>query len=189
MSTDRMVPTERCTSILLFTAIGSTAQSVAPHTTTNVAGGYYNNQSSYYRFEWSLGEISLVQTFSPADSSLYITQGLLQPVTEFSQLSPYIVFFGKDEYRLFPNPTPGRFEVNFKVRQSGWLELQLTDVLGNVLQKKALRYLGWGHIEHYDLSKVQYGTYFVVATLTPDTLRPGDFATVVRRSAFRVVKF
>ena len=181
----------KCSFLLfvLLPARNAVSQSVAPHIIANIAGGTYENPSSYYRFDWSLGEISLVQTFAPADSSFYITQGLLQPVTEHSTLSPLILFFGKDEYVLFPNPTPARFEVNFKVRLSGRMELQLTDVTGRVLQRKAFRYYGWGHIEHFDLSGYGNGTYFVVATLTPDTSRPGDYSEAIRHSAFRVVKF
>lgn len=177
-----------CLIAFLFCTGQSMGQSVTPAVTFNVAGGSYGPPGSYYRFEWSLGEASLVHTATPPDNSLYLTQGVLQPVTEKSQLSPYLAAFQKGEYYLFPNPTAGVFEVNFSVRVSGRLELQLTDRVGRVLKKTSYRYNGWGHIEKYNLSTMPNGTYFVIATLTPDTPRPGDYQEIIRHSGFRVVK-
>ena len=48
----------------------------------NAAGGTYDNASSYYRYEWSFGELLLIQAFAPADSSVLVTQGVLQPCTD-----------------------------------------------------------------------------------------------------------
>lgn len=178
-----------CLSICFFLFhVDSFSQTITPATAFNAAGGSYFKPGSYYRFDWSLGEAVLVNTICPGDSSLFLTQGMLQPITEKANLSPYIVFFAKGEYFLFPNPTHGRFEVNFLVRQSGRLELQLTDLTGRILKRRAFRYPGWGHIEHYDLSGYPNGTYFVIATLTPDTPRPGDHRTTVRHSGFKIIK-
>lgn len=174
--------------LLLLIASGTYGQSVMPVISFNSAGGTYFKAGAYYRFEWSLGEAAVVNTICPADSSLFLTQGLLQPITEKADLSPYIIFFAKGEYYLFPNPTPARFEVNFMVRQSGRMELQLTDLYGKILKKRAFRYPGWGHIEHYDLGAYPNGTYFVIATLVPDTPRPGDQKTVIRHSGFKIIK-
>src|SRR5688500_19847105 len=141
------------TCLFILLAISGTAsygQSVTPVTTSNAAGGSWGPAGSYYRFEWSLGESSVVHTFIPSDSSLFLTQGVLQPITEKANLSPFIIFFAKGEYFIFPNPTAGRFEVNFKVRLAGRMELQLTDLTGRIIKKRALRYLGWGHIEKYE---------------------------------------
>jgi hypothetical protein len=69
------------------------------------------------------------------------------------------------------------------------MTLQLTDVTGKVLRSRSFQYFGWGHIEKYDLSTYANGTYFVIATLTPDTPREGDHLEVIRHSGFRVVKF
>jgi hypothetical protein len=172
----------------LLVSVTSIGQSVTPVTAFNSAGGTYFKAGAYYRFEWSLGEAALVNTICPSDSSLFITHGVLQPITEKASLSPYIIFFARGEYFIFPNPTQGRFEVNFMVRQSGRLELQLTDLTGRVIRRRALRYPGWGHIEHYDLSSYPNGTYFVIATLTPDTPRPGDGKLTIRHSGFKIIK-
>jgi len=164
------------------------SQSVSPDVVFNSAGGTYGEGTAYWRFDWSFGEAAVVNTISPTDSSLFITQGFLQPITQQPGLSPYIAFFATGEYYIFPNPTTGRFEVNFAVRQSGRLELQLTDPTGRSLMRKVIRYNGWGHIEKFDLSGMPNGTYFVIATLTPDPAGPNNETPVARHSGFRIVK-
>ena len=54
----------------------------------NSAGGTYDNALSYYRYEWSFGELVLVQAFAPPDSSVLVTQGVLQPCTDKIGPSP-----------------------------------------------------------------------------------------------------
>ena len=68
----------------------------------NTAGGTYDNALSYYRYEWSFGELVLVQAFAPPDSSILVTQGVLQPCTDKLGVSPYTVLFEKGDYKLFP---------------------------------------------------------------------------------------
>lgn len=164
------------------------SQDVSPSVVFNAAGGTYGDGRSYWRFDWSFGEAALVSTFSPSDSSLFLTQGFLQPIVPQPGLSPYIAFFATGEYYIFPNPTTGRFEVNFSVRQAGRLDLQLTDASGRSLMRKVVRYNGWGHIEKFDLSGMPNGTYFVIATLTPDPTGPNNGTPVARHSGFRIVK-
>ncbi|MBK9937164.1 MAG: hypothetical protein IPP02_01985 [Chitinophagaceae bacterium] len=54
----------------------------------NAAGGTYDNASSYYRYEWSFGELLLIQAFAPPDSSIFGYAGcittLYRPVGHFS---------------------------------------------------------------------------------------------------------
>src|SRR5215212_2836995 len=59
----------------------------------NAAGGTYDNPSSYNRYEWSFGELLLIQAFAPPDSSILVTQGVLQPCTDVITGSPYTVLF------------------------------------------------------------------------------------------------
>lgn len=174
-------------ALLLMISIASTSQSVTP-ATFNVAGGTYQNADSYFQFEWSLGELSLISDFATADSSLFLTHGVLQPCTDKAEKSPFVVFFETADIRLFPNPTKGRFEVDFFVRQTGRMELQLTDATGRVLEKRTYSYDGCCRIEYFDLTAYQNGVYFVIATLYPDVRRPGDNLNVVRHSGFKVVK-
>ena len=154
----------------------------------NTAGGTYDNALSYYRYEWSFGEMALIQAFAPPDSSVLVTQGVLQPCTDVIGPFPYTVLFEAGDYKLFPNPTTGKFEVDFFVRTPGQMSLQLINSIGQILQTKSYHYDGCCRIELFDISKFPAGVYFVVADLKPDLPRPGDNVEVIRHSGLKVVK-
>lgn len=154
----------------------------------NAAGGTYDNPSSYYRYEWSFGELLLIQAFAPADSSVLVTQGVLQPCTEEIGYSPFTLLFDEGDYKLFPNPTSGKFEVDFFVRTPGQMSLQLINSMGQILSSKSYHYDGCLRIELFDISHLPNGIYFVVADLKPDNRRPGDNLEVIRHSGLKVVK-
>ncbi|HEV7783364.1 MAG TPA: T9SS type A sorting domain-containing protein [Chitinophagaceae bacterium] len=154
----------------------------------NTAGGTYDNPSSYHRYEWSLGELLLVQAFATADSSVLVTQGVLQPCTDIITGYPHTVLFEKGDYTLFPNPTSGKFEIDFFVRTTGQLSLQLINASGQMLSSKSYHYDGCCRIELFDISRYPDGVYFVIADLKPDNNRPGDGLEVIRHSGLKVVK-
>lgn len=154
----------------------------------NAAGGTYDNASSYYRYEWSFGELLLIQSFAPPDSSVLVTQGVLQPCTDKIGYSPFTVLFDDGDYKLFPNPTNGQFEVDFFVKTPGQMSLQLINSAGQVLATRSYHYDGCCRIEMFDISRYPDGIYFVVADLKPDINRPGDNLQVIRHSGLKVVK-
>jgi hypothetical protein len=154
----------------------------------NSAGGTYDNASSYYRYEWSFGELLLIQSFAPPDSSVLVTQGVLQPCTDKIGFSPFTLIFDEGDYKLFPNPTSGKFEVDFFVKTPGLMSLQLINSLGQVLSKRSYHYDGCCRIELFDISRYPDGIYFVVADLKPDINRPGDELLVRRHSGLKVIK-
>jgi hypothetical protein len=155
----------------------------------NVAGdGTYNNPTHRFRYiEWSFGELLLVQSFSSADSAYLVTQGVLQPCTEKLGYSPFTVVFDAGDYRLYPNPTPGPFTLDFFVRTPGQMTLQLVNDIGQILSSKSYHYNGCCRTELFDISKYPNGMYYVVADLKPDIIRPGD-REVIRHSGLKVIK-
>lgn len=154
----------------------------------NTAGGSYDNALSYYRYEWSFGEMVLIQAFAPPDSSILVTQGVLQPCTDVIGKSAYTVLFEKGDYKLFPNPTAGKFEVDFFVKTPGFMSLQLINSVGQILESRSYHYDGCCRIELFDLTRYPNGVYFVVADLKPDTRRPLDNIEVIRHSGLKVIK-
>ncbi|MFN8291863.1 MAG: hypothetical protein U0U70_16515 [Chitinophagaceae bacterium] len=154
----------------------------------NTAGGSYDNALSYFRYEWSLGELLLVSSFAPADSAVLVTQGVLQPCTDMTGNSPATVLFEAGDYKLFPNPTSGKFELDFFVHTPGQMSLQLINAAGQVLLSKSYHYDGCCRIELFDLSNYPDGLYLVVADLKPDELRRTDGLQVIRHSGLKVVK-
>jgi len=151
----------------------------------NTAGGSYDNAFSYYRFEWSFGELLLIEAFAPTDSVILVTHGVLQPCTDVIVSSPPTVIFESDDYRLFPNPTKGKFELNFFVREQGQMSLKLINSTGQVLEKREFHYAGCCRIEMFDISRYPDGVYFIVADLIPDALYNDGRA---RHSGFKVIK-
>jgi hypothetical protein len=154
----------------------------------NAAGGSYDNASSYNRYEWSFGELVLVQAFAPPDSSILVTQGVLQPCTDNITPYPLTLLFDDGDYRLFPNPTSGKFEVDFFVRTPGQMSLQLINSMGQILSTKTYHYDGCCRVELFDISRYPNGVYFVVADLKPDNRRAGDNIEVIKHSGLKVVK-
>ena len=154
----------------------------------NASGGTYDNPSSYHRYEWSFGELLLIQAFAPPDSSVLVTQGVLQPCTDQLGYSPFTLLFDAGDYKLFPNPTKGKFELDFFVRTPGQMSLQLINSLGQILWSKSYHYDGCCRVELFDISRYPNGVYYVVADLKPDINRPEDNLLVIRHSGFKVIK-
>lgn len=174
--------------LLAISGIALTAhsQTISP-SIFNVAGGSYDNPSSYHRFEWSFGELMLINAFAPPDSSVLVTQGVLQPCTDKLN-SPMTFLFESGDYSLFPNPTTGKFELNFFVKEPGHMNLQLIDAVGRLLEQRSYHYDGCCRIELFDLGGRPNGIYHVIAEFKPDRRRQGDNIKVIRRGGFKVVK-
>jgi hypothetical protein len=154
----------------------------------NTAGGHdYNLPLKPLMFEWSLGELVLVQSFSPADSSFMITQGVLQPCTDDILHSPYTLFFENGDYKLYPNPTSGKVTLDFFVKMPGTMSLQLINSTGQIIESRSYYYNGCCNTEVFDLTRLPNGIYFVVADLKPLEKR-SDGLEVIRHSGFRLVK-
>ncbi|MFM2138746.1 MAG: hypothetical protein RJA57_1053 [Bacteroidota bacterium] len=153
----------------------------------NTAGGSYDNALSPQRYEWSFGELVLIQAFAPPDSSVLVTQGVLQPCTDKLAVSPYILYFEAGDYKMYPNPTKGAFWLDFFVRTPGRMSLQLINALGQVLETRSYYYNGCCRTELFDLTAKPAGLYYVVGELKPDTPR-ADGLEVIRLSGLKVVK-
>lgn len=180
-----------CKALYILLLLCSTryvaAQSIRPFV-FNATGGVYDDVNSYFRYEWSIGELTLIDIFAKPDSLVVVTQGLLQPCTDIITRSFFSTLFAPGEFRLFPNPTRGKFELDFFVRENGKMELTLTDNFGKILETRHYDYNGCCRIEYFDLTRYPAGTYFVIANLSPDRTRPGDGATIIRHSGIRVVR-
>jgi len=174
------------TGCALLFCIRGQCQMVSP-STFNVAGGSYQSNSSYLQLEWSLGESTIIDYYRSPDSSLAFTNGVLQPCTDVvSKSAANILLFQANEYRLFPNVTNGQFELDFFLKLAGRMDLQLTDAMGRVLEKRSYRYVCCDRIERFDITNFPSGTYFINATFRPDELTQNRL--VQRQSTFRVVK-
>jgi hypothetical protein len=173
------------TGLALLFCIRGQSQSVTP-SVLNAAGGTYDNPAMYTHFEWNFGELAVTETY--AGSPLTLTNGLLQPCTDVVGASPEILLFGSNEWKIFPNVTPGPFELDFFLNIPGTMELQLTDATGRVLNTRRFEYHCCDRIERYDISRYANGVYFINARFTPGRYNPPDILSTRRESTFKVVK-
>jgi hypothetical protein len=159
----------------LLTSFSAGAQSVSPGI-VNVSGG--SASSGYYRFDWSVGELCLIDTYGQVN--LILENGFLHPGTERPSGNSNN-FFAKGDIMLFPNPAYVNTEINITVPQPGMVNMQLVDVLGRVVLSKQFKYNGVGHIEKLDVQRFRAGTYFVHLVLTP-----ADPAQPQRKGVFKL---
>ncbi|MGQ0739404.1 MAG: hypothetical protein ACT4OJ_10115 [Bacteroidota bacterium] len=182
-----------CSMVVLFALTGKAqVPSVMPWNgvvpaIANAGGSSYDNALSYYRYEWSFGELLLIQAFASPDSSIRVTQGVLQPCTDKIGASPYTVLFEAGDYKLFPNPTSGKFELNFFMQTPGHMSLQLINAAGQLLEKRSYHYDGCCRIELFDLSGYPSGVYLLVADLEPDNVR-ADGLKITRHGGMKIIK-
>jgi len=152
----------------------------------NSAGGAYQSAGSYMQYEWSLGELAVISTYT--SSSLVTTNGVLQPCTENVSAPAYTSRFADGELRLFPNPTPGKFELNIAVLFPGRMNIALVNATGQIIVKRNFRNECCGRIEYFDISAIPNGIYMLVATLVPDEASPADNKIIIRRGTIKVIK-
>jgi len=120
----------RRTILTLLVIAGSVtirAQDIGP-STVNAAGG--GGIIGTNEFDWSIGEISLVSTFTVG--SIVVTQGVLQP------FDAWPVDIGTKallrQLRVFPNPADAVVNIQYASSTEGSLKYQLTDVTGRIVQ-------------------------------------------------------
>lgn len=142
----------------------------------NVSGG--SASTGYYRFDWSVGELCLVDSYNQIN--FILENGFLHPGTERPGGNSNN-FFAKGDIMIFPNPAYSNAELNILVQQPGVVNLQLVDVLGRVVFSKQFNYNGVGHIERLDVLRYRAGTYFVHLLLTPT-----DLAHQQRKGVFKL---
>ena len=171
---------------MLFCIQGQ-SQSISPFA-LNSMGGSFENATSYTRLEWNFGELTLTDTYTGANA-VTLTNGLLQPCTNEVEKSFIHYYFGINEWKIFPNVTQGLFELDFFINLPGNLTLQLTNALGQVINKREIIYHCCNRIEQYDLSNQPNGTYFINAVFTPNLGFEQLPHTIVRRKGtFKVMK-
>ncbi len=132
-------------------------QSIWP-STLNATGGYAYISGNEY--EWSVGEIALVSTYTT--SSIIVTQGLLQtnlgtPVNGNAVISPS---FG-NQLQVFPNPASSILNVQFNSTNEGALELKLMDMAGRVIQTQKSDVKQGLNAHKLDINTLSAATYML----------------------------
>jgi hypothetical protein len=148
----------------LITANGY-AQTNTP-SVINSSGG--SLQTGYYHFEWSVGELALVNQMASSDNNLIVTNGFLQPYVLNPGTNNLSSQFGKDEIRIFPNPAPDHVEINFFTRQKGKIRISFYDASGKKVYDREVTCYGVDLVETIKVNHLANGIYGLQIDLVPD---------------------
>lgn len=142
--------------VALLFHLTSIAQSNAP-AVINSSGG--SAKSGYFQFEWSVGELALVNQMAGGNNTLVVTNGFLQPYIHYPAANNPGNAFGIEEIKVFPVPASTYLEINFSTKQKGKLKLQLFDAGGKKVFGKELQSNGVDLIERIPMSQFASGVY------------------------------
>jgi hypothetical protein len=162
-------------SILI--AISVRSQSISSNT-LNSSGNSYSQ--GYYNIDWSVGELSLVNTME-STPQLIVTNGFLQPnlsATDQDQKHR----FTASEIRIMPNPTRGKIEVNVATAEQGTLYFFVYDARGRAIMNDKLLSAGIMVSKFIDLTAFPASTYLVRIELIPS---PGFTA---KSGSYKIIK-
>jgi len=165
--------------VLLFISIPCFSQSITP-SVLNVAGG--NSQNGYYQFEWSVGEMSLVNQMESAQNLFVLTNGFLQPYILNPGANDPFIQFAPNEIKVFPTPASSYIEVDLFTRQQGKLKMTLYDAIGQRLYSTELQTYGVDLIHKIPLNTLNPGTYLLHVQLEAS---PNFFS---KRGAYKIIK-
>jgi hypothetical protein len=122
--------------LLVLSALAVTgnihAQSAGP-TVLNAAGGTHVIGTN--EFDWSIGEMTLVETFT--GNNFVLTQGLLQPAG-FSNESVRNNSLLANQLQVFPNPASSVVNIEYSSPVTGTLSYKMIDVAGQTVRSSVV---------------------------------------------------
>ena len=160
----------------IFFSVFSYSQSVTPQILNSTGG---TNFFTFYRFEWSFGEATAIETMS--NSNITVTAGVLQPGTDKPASVNSNTAWGKDEIKILPNPVQNVLEIDFLSKQQGRVTMTLLDESGKQITRSSFMYYGTGSIQKMNVSTYPSGAYFLNILLDPIN------TSVTKMSAFKVM--
>src|SRR5688572_25937374 len=124
------------TLIIIFSMVAFIrpfAQSSQPFV-INSSGGQYNADS--YSYEWSIGELALVNEMKESSGNYILTNGFLQPYSKKASPSQLPASFRDHEFRMLHNPAKDVIGFMLTTKERGKLRLKVYDERGYVQRNK-----------------------------------------------------
>lgn len=163
---------------LILLSVTVRSQSISSYV-INSAGNTYSK--GHYNIDWSVGEITLINSAQSVNGIVILTNGFLQPdLADNGNDTRH--HFTRDEIKVLPNPTHGKVEINFATQQKGTLSLYVYDANGKILTSDQLFSNGILISKVIDLTSFASATYFLRIEL--DAL-PGS---VSKTGSYKIVK-
>src|SRR4030095_2298689 len=149
--------------VTIFVSALCHAQSISS-SVINACGGTSN---SYYQFEWSIGEMSLVNQMQSGDL-LIVSNGFFQPYILFPVTFYVREQFAAEEIKILPNPASSFVEINFFTKQRGQVTFDFYDMLGRKVYTQQITCNGVDLIHRIPLTNLPGGAYVLRITLDAD---------------------
>lgn len=127
------------------------AQSIAP-SIINASGGSHTISGNTY--DWSIGEMLLVNTFSTSGG--IVTQGLLQP----QELTAVAINNALNEINVYPNPVYDMLYIQSGIKQETKLSYEIFDMSARKIMNSSILISGTEKFS-IDFSKFQPGPYLL----------------------------
>ena len=165
--------------VVFFISISCFSQSITP-SVINASGGV--SQQGYYQFEWSVGEMSLVNQMEARPSLFVLTNGFLQPYL----LNPGVYNsnneFGADELKVFPTPASTYVEIDLFTKQQGRVKISFYNAIGQKVYSAQLRSFGVDLTQKIPVNRLAQGTYLLHVELDADP----NF--VSKKGVYKIIK-
>jgi len=139
-------------------SFGLHAQTMTPGT-LNATGG--TNIIGANEFDWSIGEMTLVSTFT--SSGVIVTQGVLQPSDATEGVPDNSAL--KDKLKVFPNPASTEVNIQYAALTQGTLAYRLLDMNGKVLGKQTMQVTQGANAGQVDVKDLACATYLLEVTV------------------------
>lgn len=142
--------------LLCFGLTIQVCQAQVTHSATiNAAGG--SAQLSGNTYEWSIGEMTLVNT--AATANLVVTQGLLQPVLNTTNIKqPELTV---DQLKVYPNPTKDIVFIKPNLKPNTSLIILVYDISGRAFLRSELVLKEGTEVQIIDLGTYAAGNYLL----------------------------
>lgn len=135
--------------------LASLGQSLTPFV-TSPAGDFFFNSSAGASLSFTVGEMSMVETFFA--NNHFLTQGFQQPVVQAIAVAEEEDFM--EEFLVYPNPASDQINIRYRLRFPGRITLHLVNLNGvQVVPPYEDRYTGGLREEMMPLERVSQGMY------------------------------
>ena len=153
-------------SLICFLTIAgeqAASQSAQPFV-INSSGGSSANE--YYSYEWSIGELVLVNEMVANDGKYILTNGFLQPLIRNPNFVTPPTLFRDHEIRVLNNPVKDQLGIQFISNETGTLKLSVFDERGYLKYYNEINVMGSGATEFINMMNCASGNYLLKADFT-----------------------
>ena len=177
---------------LLLPCLESVAQTITGPVTqvTSNMGGGTAAVSANFIVDWSIGESTIIETFDGQNTTANyrvgifwnVTSGILQPFDKNLLYNFLLPTWTSEEVHLYPVPTTGMVNMDFRGIPPGKVSIQLFTLQGRLIGIKEFNQTNGTGAQKWDLTHHPSGAYYIHIQLSSDR------GIILKQGAFTVIK-